>query len=248
MNNIRPIWTGAAVLLAAAAAILILAAAIRWQTPVPVAGPLADGGWVARTRAWFTPRGFSGPEVDVPSGRHFSWMGAHADIVVRNIDWSRAYRVILRVAAGRGPGLPPPPHLVVTVDGVPRLRTETTNEPDDYVVEVPPAPRETIYVGIDVSNTFVPGANDPRALGVMVDGVAIEPVDGPFWPTWSVIGWASLAAALYAVVAALSGAGPAVVLFVGIGAAWRMAGCSRSTRHSSAVTRSDSRGSPSAPQ
>jgi hypothetical protein len=219
MNTTRVAWACGAILLTAAAAILILAAAVRLQTPIPVAGPVADGSWIARSRAWFTPRGFSGAETDLRSNRHFSWMGAHADIIVRNIDRARSYRVILRIAAGRGPGLPPPPHLVATVDGVPRLRTETTNETNDYVIEVPPATRDTINVGIDVSNTFVPGANDPRALGVMVDGVALEPVNASFRPTWSVIGWTSFAAALYALVAAFSGARPAVVLIVGMAAA-----------------------------
>jgi hypothetical protein len=219
MKTGRVIWTTAAVLLAAAAAVLILAAAIRWTTPRHVAGPLADGTWVARTRAWFTPRGFSRPEVDVQRGRHFSWTGARAAIIVRNIDRSRAYRVTLRVAAGRGLDTPPPPHLVVTVDGVARLRAETTNEPRDFVIDAPPSAGEAILIGLEVSNTFVPGPSDPRTLGVMVDQVAIEPIDSRFRPTLSVAGWTALAAGLYALVAAFSGAGPMVVLLAGLAAA-----------------------------
>ena len=72
-------------ILAGASAAIALTSGVRWWTPVPLEGPIADAGWVGRTRAWFTARGFYPPESDA-AGHSFSWTRAHAEITVPEID------------------------------------------------------------------------------------------------------------------------------------------------------------------
>ncbi len=194
-----------AILASGIVSVVFVSAAARRVTPASLVAPLADGSWVARTRAWFVPTGFHQAEFDTANPRHFSWTTAQASITVPAIDRSRAYRVRLRVAAGRNETMPPPPVLEVSVDGAPRLRAETTNAPQEHVVLVPPGSGETVTLTLDLSNTFVPGTQDKRALGVMVEAISIEPVDGKFRPLTSVLLLAALATMAYALVAACCG-------------------------------------------
>jgi hypothetical protein len=215
-----------ALVLAGGSAAAALMVGVRWWTPVPLAGPIADAGWVGRTRAWFTPQGFYPPESDA-AGRSFSWTRGHASIAVAEIDRSRPYRVGFQLSAGRGPGVAPPPQMVVSVDGVPRLRADTTNEPRTYVVDVPPASGHTLTVAIDLANTFTPGPNDRRTLGVTIDDVTIAPASGAFSPTRRVVLIATLAAMCLTLAALLCGFGAGWALAAGVVAgaahAWLLA-------------------------
>jgi hypothetical protein len=213
-------------ILAGASAAIALTSGVRWWTPVPLEGPIADAGWVGRTRAWFTARGFYPPESDA-AGHSFSWTRAHAEITVPEIDRSRAYRVGFHLTAGRGPDVPPPPQMVVSVDGAPRLRADTTNDPRTFIVDVPPASGHTLAVAIDLSNTFTPGPNDRRALGVTIDDVTIAPATGAFSPTWRVVMLAALAAMCLTLAALACGFGPwwalAMGVIAGVAHAWLLA-------------------------
>jgi hypothetical protein len=212
--------------LAGGSAAAAVAGAVRWWTPVPLAGPIADAGWVGRTRAWFTAQGFYPPESDA-AGQSFSWTRGHAAITVPHIDRSRPYRVGFRLSAGRGPDVPPPPQMVVSVDGAPRLRADTTNDARTFVVDVPPASGHSLTVAIDLANTFTPGPNDRRALGVTIDDVTIAPASGAFSPTWRVVLIAALAAMCLTLAALACGFGPWWALLAGMAAgaahAWLLA-------------------------
>jgi hypothetical protein len=224
----RPSLSAAIVvlLLAGGSGAAAAAGAVRWWTPVPLAGPIADAGWVGRTRAWFTAQGFYPPESDA-AGRSFSWTRRRAAITVPHLDRSRPYRVGFRLSAGRGPAAPPPPQMVVSVDGVPRLRAETTNDPKTFVVDVPPASGDTLTVGIDLANTFTPGPNDRRTLGVTIDEVTIAPAAGAFSPTWRVLLIAALAAMCLTLAALACGFAAWWALVAGVAAgaahAWLLA-------------------------
>jgi hypothetical protein len=194
----------------------MLFAATAWMVSPRLTGAIGDGSPNGRERAWFTPRGFHRPEVDDRPSRHFSWSMEHAELRVPHIDRSRRYRVSLRMAAGRGPSTPPPPHFILSVDGVPALRGESSNEPRVFSVDTPVAGRSTLVVGIDLSNTFVPGPQDRRALGVVVDQVTIEPVDDGWRPTWRVALLAALATTVAAAVVAASGFAPPWTAVVGV--------------------------------
>lgn len=199
---------------ALAAAFLYLA--VGRTVPVPVGGAVGDGSPNGRERGWFTTRGFYRPERDASRSSSFSWTPAHAELRVPNIDRSRPYRVGFRIRAGRGPDTEPPPHLIVSVDGVPRLTVESSNEPTDYAVDVPGAATSSLVVAIDVSDTFVPGPGDRRELGVIVDAVTIAPVDGGWRPTVRVAFLTALATMMFTAVAMACGFAPGWTFVVGV--------------------------------
>jgi hypothetical protein len=217
----------AAILVSGLASAIFVSAGARRMTGASLAGPVADGSWVARTRAWFVPSGFHQAEVDTQNYRHFSWTTNHSEIRVPAIDRSRAYRIRFRIAAGRAPDMPPPPQLVATVDGVPRLRADTSNGAQEYEVVAPAGSGRTLTVALDLSNTFVPSSQDRRALGVVVDSVSIEPIDAKFRVLWDVLALAALATMAYAAVAAVCGFGAGWTLAIGLVAgalqAWLLA-------------------------
>ena len=189
--------------------------AAAWIVPIPIAAPVGDGSANGRVRGWFTTRGFHRPEVDSSPSRHFSWTSEHAEIRIPNIDRRRPYQVRFRIRAGRNPATEPPPHLIVSVDGVPKLRAESSNERRDYPVDVPVADGSSLVVAIDVSDTFVPGPADRRALGVVVEQVSIEPEGGRWRPTARVVFLVALATMVSAAIAAACGLTPVWTLVVG---------------------------------
>jgi hypothetical protein len=209
----------AAVLISGLAAAVLVSAAARRLTTGDLVGPVAEGSWAARTRAWFVPSGFHQAEFDATNFRHFIWTTNHSEITVPAIDRSRAYRVRFRIAAGRGPDTLPPPQIVATVDSVTRLRAETTNATQEYEVVAPAGSGHTLTVALDLSNTFVPSAEDRRALGVVVETVSIEPIDAKFRVLPGVLFLAALATMAYAAVAACCGFGAGWTLAIGLVAA-----------------------------
>jgi hypothetical protein len=218
-------WAGPlAVAVVGMASAGLLVAAARFVTPAPLSGPVGDGSGMGRQRAWFTTSGFYPPEFDAASGRQFSWTRAHAEFVVPHLDRSRPYTFTIVIAAGRGPDTAPPPSLLVSVDGAIRARADTTNEPAAYSVEIPASDQSRATIAVDVSNTFVPGPDDTRALGVTIDEVRLERIGAP--------GFAAPAGALVAIAAAvmacalivlLCGLSPLIALVTGIGAALALA-------------------------
>lgn len=182
MKRSRPFAIVLAVAASGLAALMLLWVTAAWLRPGPFDGPVADGTWVNRTRAWFTTDGFYPAEFDETAGQHFSWTSDAARIAIPGIDRRRPYRVRLRVRAGRGPGTPPPPAMVVSVDGIVQRRIETTNERQDVVAELPSRDRPGAVVALDFSNTFVPGPDDNRSLGVVIEAVSIDGFDRPLLP------------------------------------------------------------------
>jgi hypothetical protein len=216
----------AALLLPGVATLVLLFALARWQVPVPLAGPIGDGSWAGRTRPWFTTSGFSAPEYDEAAQYRFSWTAARAELRVPAIDRSQTYQLAFRIKAGRGPGVAPPPEMIVSIDGAVRLRAQTTNEPAVYSVTAPVAPSTSMVVTLDFSNTFSPGPNDRRILGVVVESVAIAP-ERAFRPLWPAAAWTAAATVATIAAALLCGLGAwwacGLGLFVATGYAWLVA-------------------------
>src|SRR4029453_17266619 len=61
------------VLLATALTVVILHIAPRFWQPTALDGPVGDGGWTARSRAWFVASGFYSPQFEAGTGHPFSW-------------------------------------------------------------------------------------------------------------------------------------------------------------------------------
>lgn len=178
------------------AASLLLGAGTRWLTPAVVSGSIGDAGWTGRTRAWFTPRGFLGAEVDIGSGQQFSWTAARARLTIPNLDRSIPYRLSIETRAFRLDGAPPPT-VTVSVDGQAAATLRTSTDAQSVSATIPARAAPGALVTIDSSDTFVPGGGDARSLGVMVNDVRLEAVGGRFRPSWAVSGLAGLAAAAF---------------------------------------------------
>lgn len=188
---------------------LLLVAGARWITPVPIASAIADANWTGRTPAWFTTRGFQGAEVDAGSGRQFSWTAARARLVVPNLRRTVPHRVSLEINAIRFDDASLP-IVDVSVDGQPDATLQTTQGSQWITVDVPPRSTSGVIIGIDSSDTFVPGNGDSRALGAIVWEVRLEPVDARFRPSWTVLGLTTVAIAIVVAGALLCGLPPIV--------------------------------------
>jgi hypothetical protein len=204
----------AAVVLAGAAAALLLLVSVRWAAGPSFSGPVSDGTWIARSRAWFEPRGFYPPEFDPGRGVNFSWTQARAELFVPRIDRSVPHRVTFQLRAGR-PQSFTLPTVVVAVDGVTRAQAQATNDLQDVNVEVPASSSANATITVYVSDTFQPGPEDKRSLGVVVERVSIAPLAGPFTLLGGILVGMALATMAYVLAAQLCGVGPAGALALG---------------------------------
>jgi len=170
----------------------------------PNAGPIGDGGKAARVRGWFTSDGFYRPELEAGSGRQFSWTSGSAALRIDHIDRSVPWRVEIRARAGRAPGIALP-DVTISVDDVAGRPTRVTNDPTPLVADLPTFGRDSARISIHVSDVFTPGPRDRRALGVVVEQVALMPANGEssggpgtaaLWSAAAVGGAAGLAIAL----------------------------------------------------
>lgn len=183
-----------------------------------IAGPVADGTYTARTRAWFHARGLFPAEAE-QTMRSFSWTGTDGAFVVPLIDRTRPHRMRLSVrGASPGPGRPAQ-ELAVSVDGLLVEKAVLTGEPQDFVIPIAPARRSRADVGFKLSHGFVPGDHDPRELGMIVDDIAIASTDGWLRVPARALLASALAGALLGLVIALIGGPFAWMLVVAISAA-----------------------------
>jgi hypothetical protein len=149
-----------------------------WRGARAVEGPISEGGWTGRSRAWFSARGVYPSELDAASSRSFTW--THGDGFFRIPAIDRRDPHVLRLEV-RGVGPAPgraPQSLALSVDGVLVQQAELTGRRQTFEIAIPPAPTRTAIVGFRLSSTFVPGPQDARQLGMIVDGVALAAPGG----------------------------------------------------------------------
>ncbi len=176
-------------------AVLLLLAGARWLMPERIEGPVAEAGWTRRSRAAFLPSGFHPPELDVSTGRSFSWSRERSDLRLDGLRRSRAYLVTLDVRGIRPAGTPRA-ELRVLVDGQFRTSVALAGDRSEVAFEIPRRAAAGATVSLEVPSPFVPGGADPRTLGVIVDRVAIAPVNGAWIPGGPAIGMLALAVLL----------------------------------------------------
>ncbi len=191
-------------LVCAVAGALLLVAGARWAMPEEIAGSIGDAGWTARTRGWFTSRGFQGAELDPESARQYSWTSGRARVVIPHLSRAIDYRLTFDINAFRLDH-EPPPAVTIAVDGRAALTAQTTIDRRLMTVDLPRRSNRGVIVTIEPSATFVPGPDDARVLGVMVSDVRLQPVDARFRPSWPALGVAALAIGLAVVGALLCG-------------------------------------------
>jgi hypothetical protein len=153
-----------------------------------ILGALVGAAWAALFYAWHpafsiefdrdlprTASGIYGPERDTATGLTFAWTSDKAVVRLPGLDRHLAWTATLRVRGGRAAPARNPV-LVVTADGVAIDTHQTSADFEEIAVTIPPRPeRRGLVFGLQSSETFVPGPDDPRRLGVMIDRLSLVP-------------------------------------------------------------------------
>jgi hypothetical protein len=144
-------------------------------------------------------------ERDPATGLTFAWSGREVGLRIPGLDRSVDWILELRVRGAR-PTEAENPTLAFSVDDVPVAThvSHTDFETIQVVVPASPARRRGAVVAMQSSATFVPGASDPRALGVMIDRMSLSPAGVALPPRHAFAG-ASLSAAVLGAAVALLG-------------------------------------------
>jgi len=187
--------------LAAVVAVLI---ASRWLMPAVLGGPVAEGGWTARSRAAFTIAGVQGVGTNPASGLPFSWIGPAARLRFPELPIDAAYTVTLAIRGGRTSDAAVPT-FVVRLDGAEVAHVAVTEAPQQVSVTLPQGRSRSLLLLETTPPYRVAGAPD---RGVMLDGISLAPAAGHFRPTRPVLLQIALAAAsmMLGVLLAVSGA------------------------------------------
>ena len=136
-------------------------------------------------------------ERDEATGLTFAWTGRDVALRLPGLDRRVAWSLALRVRGGRQDPAANP-SLAIFVDGIQVLTHQSQTEFQDLRVTVPERrarPRGAL-ITMQSSSTFVPGATDPRPLGLMVDVVTMTPEGLALPPRSAFAGAAAAAAAL----------------------------------------------------
>ena len=146
-------------------------------------------------------RGVHPPEYDDRSGLTFAWtqrdMALRLPGLDRSVEWT--WRLRLRAARPDASN----PDLAFHADGLPVHAVRSPTDFEVVTITIPPRPerRRGAVLSMQVSATFVPGAGDPRELGVQVDWMEVSPAGLALPPRSAFAGAAAASAALGAAVA-----------------------------------------------
>lgn len=177
-----------------------------WR-PTALDGPVGDGDWTGRSRAWFIASGFYPPKLEAGTGHQLSWTRKTFRLEVPRLDRFQQHRLVLEASSGRTSG--DPVDLQVAVDGVPSTTQRVGNERRRIEVALPVRRASGVTAAFRVSSTLVRRRGEPRELGVRVHSIGLSP-EGSLRPCISVAMRAGIAAALCV----------AGVLLCGLGLRW----------------------------
>lgn len=158
-----------------------------------------------------------------PSGAGFAWTGERLQVSFPGLDRDHEWTFVLRVRGGRqDPSTLP--EIAVDVDGVTRAAFRVANTVTEHRVPLPVAPGRAsgASIAVRVSNTFVPGPNDARSLGVVVEALRLDPPpEGVPVVPMRALGAAALAGAIFGAAFGIIGltADRAVIAVVALAAA-----------------------------
>ena len=108
----------------------------------------------------------------------FAWTGRQAVLDLPGLDRTRIWSCRVAIRAGRSDAASLP-QLTLDVDGITVAVQPTTNERQEIEVRLPPRPaRPGATVTMSVAPTFVPGPDDRRDLGVIIDRWSCAPEGG----------------------------------------------------------------------
>jgi hypothetical protein len=211
-----------AVLRAAAAGILGAFAGAAWLVLLYSGSPALRLDFEVTPPATIV-QGVYPAERDPTNGITFAWTSETMTIELAELDRQVPWNMDVRVRGARAAGLPNP-ELTFAVDGLPVSIRPTTTDYESVRVPIPQRPvRPGVVITLRASPTFVPGPDDPRALGVMLDWLVLAP-EGIALPPPSAVGRVAAASAVVGAAIALLGVtagsaiGSAILLSAGLAA------------------------------
>lgn len=138
--------------------------------------------------------GFYPVERD-PAGMTYAWTKQQSEIELPGLDRSSEWVMTLRVRGAR-PDPATLPDMTFTVDGVTVETRTATNQFQNVEIRLPvrSQSRRGAAVTIAASQTFTPGPDDPRVLGLVVDRIDLRPL-GTVLPPRRALASAGLAVA-----------------------------------------------------
>jgi len=111
----------------------------------------------------------------------YAWSRRDVSLHLPGLNRSQPWACLVIVRGGRADEATLP-DVVVTLDGVIQRRVATTNEYQHITFDIPSQSSPGAVVGLHVTNTFEPSAEDRRALGVMIDRWTCAPEAGHIVP------------------------------------------------------------------
>ena len=147
-------------------------------------------------------RGLYPPERADDTGITFAWTSETVTIALDDVDRRVEWALSVHVRGARATG--PNPTIEFFVDGVRVSSHETATDYQDVTVQIPARPSAAgLTLAIRASPTFVPGPNDPRALGVMLDRIELSPSGIAIPPSIAIYGVAAGSAVMGLAIALL---------------------------------------------
>jgi hypothetical protein len=180
---LRALWP---VVVAALVAALGLMAGVR-SRPAAIVRSVENGGdWYARSPGWFTSRGLY-PTEHTPDGAAFAWAGGRVRLQIAQLDRRAPRELRLRVRSGRDEAAPPAT-IRVAVDGVDGRPATVGSQWQEIGIALPAARGRGATITLDAQDTFVPGPNDRRALGFVVDRLTLDAGSERLTPSAAALG------------------------------------------------------------
>ncbi len=107
----------------------------------------------------------------------YAWTRRDVTMPLPGLDRSVAWACTVRLRGGRVDESTLP-DVITAVDGIVVGRHATTNDFTEVAIPIAPGERPGATLTLTVSNTFVPGPDDRRELGVYIDRWTCAPIDG----------------------------------------------------------------------
>ncbi len=144
-------------------------------------------------------RGFYPGERD--GALTFAWTADRAEMPLAGLDRNVPWTARIRVRGGRRDPATLPT-LTVLADNVPVATRQTSNTFEELEATIPARTGHVrgVTLALAVSNTFVPGPDDARALGVQIDRISVEPATLGAFPPRRTVAAAALGSAVFGAV------------------------------------------------
>ena len=156
--------------------------------------------------------GMHPPERDRATGLTFAWTSRDVALRLPGLDRRVEWSLNIRLRGARS-NQSENPAVVILVDGIQALVHQSHTDFDEALVTIPvrAARPRGVLITIQPSSTFVPGPQDQRPLGVLVDSITLS-AGGLALPPWPALAGAAWSASALGAAVALIGVTPGLAV------------------------------------